>query len=57
MQDLNSAMAKAVTARESIRNWDRSQIILLLETIYEKLDGAASELIPLAMKETNLTEV
>lgn len=57
MQDLNSAMAKAVTARESIRKWDRSQIISLLEIIAEKLDGAASELIPLAMKETNLTEV
>ena len=57
MQDLNSVMAKAVTARESFRKWDAFQIITLLEAIANKLDGAASELIPLAGKETNLTEV
>lgn len=57
MQDLNSVMANAVTARESFRKWDRLQIITLLEAIANKLDGAASELIPLAGSETNLTEV
>ena len=57
MQDVNSLMSKVVIAREIYRKWDRLQIIALLEAIADKLDGAASELIPLAGRETNLTEV
>ena len=57
MQDINSLITKAVSARESFRKWDRFQIVELLETIADNLDGAASELIPIAGRETNLTEV
>ena len=57
MSEVDLVIEEAISARDTFRNWQSSDIVRLLNEVADNLDGAASELIKLAMNETNLPEV
>jgi NADP-dependent aldehyde dehydrogenase len=54
---LDSQVKDAHAAWLEVRDWQSSKIVTLLESIAEALDLAKAELVPVAMEETNLSEV
>lgn len=56
MSEVKNVMSYAISARDVFRGWETSRIINLLGEVADTLDGAAAELIKLAMEETNLPE-
>ncbi|MBM3743781.1 MAG: aldehyde dehydrogenase (NADP(+)) [Actinobacteria bacterium] len=57
MSEVEVVIKEAISARDTFRNWRPADIVRLLNEVADNLDGAASELIKLAMHETNLPEV
>lgn len=57
MSEVDLVIEEAVSARDTFRNWQSSDIVRLLNEVADDLDGAASELIKVAINETNLPEV
>jgi NADP-dependent aldehyde dehydrogenase len=53
---VDSQVRDAHAAWLQIRDWDCAKIVALLESIADALDQAKSDLVPVAMEETNLPE-
>jgi NADP-dependent aldehyde dehydrogenase len=53
---VDSQVRDAHAAWLQIRDWDSAKIVALLESIADALDQAKSDLVPVAMEETNLPE-
>ena len=53
---LDTQVTAAHSAWLQVRDWDRAKIVTLLESIADALDQAKTELVPVAMEETNLPE-